>query len=528
MTLHGQQILGASLSAESTQRFAALNPTSGETLPGEFAEASAAEVDRALQLAASASRSYRALDAERRAAFLERCAEEIEGLGDELFERTEAETALPRGRLQMERGRTCGQLRLFAQVVRDGAWVDARIDRAEPERQPIPKPELRRMLRPVGPVVVFGASNFPLAFSVAGGDTASALAAGCPVVVKAHPKHPGCSELVGSAIRRAVEACDLPEGVFSLVHGEGHEVGLALVRHAATKAVGFTGSLAGGRALCDAAAARDNPIPVFAEMGSTNPLFVLPEALTARGEAIASALCQSVQLGVGQFCTNPGIVFVVDGDAAQGFVDSLQSAFEAADAATMLHAGIHSAYSAGVERFASINGVDVLAHGAAGEAACAATPHAFATMAATWLAKPELAQELFGPATLVVRCKDRDELIACAEALEGQLTTGLFADAADAAFVDELVPILEDKAGRILREGFPTGVEVCASMQHGGPWPATSDSRSTSVGTAAILRFARPVCWQGPFASYPAELEAANPRGILRMINGVLTRDAIG
>jgi NADP-dependent aldehyde dehydrogenase len=528
--LQGKSLLAGRTGAAGGTVFRAVNPATGEKLAPDFHEASLAEVDDALQAAAAAFEHYRSQPAETRAALLETIAAQIEALGDELLDRAHAETGLPLARLQGERARTTGQLRLFAQLVREGSWVDARIDTALPDRQPLPRPDLRRVLRPLGPVVVFGSSNFPFAFSVAGGDTASAFAAGCPVIVKAHRAHAGTAELVGQAITRAVAATGLPAGLFSLVHGGGSSVGIAMVKHPAVAAVGFTGSHAAGRALCDAAASRPHPIPVFAEMSSLNPVFLLPGALRERGPALATGLLGSFTLGVGQFCTKPGLIFLRRGAEADAFLSALAEAVKGAACATMLTAGIKEAFLENRDKVTAIPGVAALATSAAAPDAAKTQgqPSVTVTTAANFLKHPELATEAFGPFTLVITAETDAELAACARALEGQLTATLHGNADDLAAAGPLVALLEQKAGRLLVNGFPTGVEVCAAMVHGGPAPATSDARFTSVGTGAILRFSRPVCYQNfPEALLPEELRNANPRKIMRLVNGQLTRDPV-
>ncbi len=530
MPLHGKNILGSSLSAEGTQTFQAVDPATSQKLDTQFHPATPAEVDRALELAEHAFHARQTRDPEQIAALLERIADEIEALGDELIERCGAETGLPAGRLEMERGRTCNQLRLFGRLVAEGSWVDARIDRALPDRKPIPKPDLRRMLVPVGPVVVFGASNFPLAFSTAGGDTASALAAGCPVIVKARPAHPGTSELVGRAIQSALADSGMPEGFFSMLHGTGRDVGTRLVRHPVVKAVGFTGSAAGGRALFDAAASRPDPIPVYAEMGSVNPVFLLPGALADGAQRIAAGLHQSLTLGVGQFCTNPGLVVAVEGQPLERFIAATAKLVEQTAPGTMLLDGILDGYERGVEDLSKFPGVEVAARSQQApdrrKTQCAAA--LFVVDADAFLENADLGREVFGPSTLVVRCRDRQQLLAVARGLEGQLTATIHAGEDELARHGELVWILQRKAGRVLCGGFPTGVEVCASMHHGGPYPATSDAHFTSVGTAAILRFARPVCYQNfPESRLPPELQDRNARGIWRLVDNVLSKEDI-
>jgi NADP-dependent aldehyde dehydrogenase len=527
MELHGQNIIAGELSEGGGRKFPAFAPAEGKHIEPQFEEAGAEQVNDALDAAEAAFHPYRQLPADQRAAFLDAIAEEILALGDDLIERTHTETALPKERLTGERGRTVNQLKMFSQLVREGSWVDARIDLAQPDRQPLPKPDLRRMLIAIGPVAVFGASNFPLAFSVAGGDTASALAAGCPVVVKAHPAHPGASELVARAIVAAAEKTSIPAGVFSMLQGRGHEVGVALVKHPLTKAVGFTGSLRGGRALFDVATARPDPIPVYAEMGSTNPVFILPGALRERGAAIAEGLKNSVTMGVGQFCTNPGVAVGLNGENLSQFTRKLGELIADVLPGTMLYPGILQSYELGVKHLGEIPGVNkVQSNHTAVLNRTEARASLFTTDAPTFQQHRELGEEVFGPSTVVVSCDSREEMETIARNLEGHLTATIHGTEEDLAEYRSLVTILENKVGRLLFNGFPTGVEVCASMQHGGPYPATSDSRSTSVGTAAILRFARPVCYQNfPQAALPVELRNVNARGIWRLVDNQFTKD---
>ena len=519
--LHGRSIIAGEAVGSGGNLFRAFNPSDGQEFGPEFYEATPAEIDRALVAAAQVFVDYRRRSAEEVAGFLERIALQIEALGDELIERAHAETALPRERFAGERARTTAQLRLFAAVVREGSWVEASIDHAEPERKPVPKPDLRRMLVPLGPVAVFGASNFPLAFSVAGGDTASALAARCPVVVKAHPAHPGTSELVARAINHAVREAGLPAGVFSLIQGASPSVSLAVVEHPATKAAGFTGSLRAGRALFDAAAQRPEPIPVYAEMGSTNPIFVLPGALRERAEEFAEGLKQSVTLGVGQFCTCPGLVIGLRGETLETFLKRADELFTAATPGTMLHLGILKTYEAGVDRLKQLGSLKASCPTTRpDQSRTQASAYLFSTDAAVFLEHKELGEEVFGPAAVVVACETADRLRQVAESLEGALTATIHGTPDDLREFAWLIRVLENKAGRLIFNGFPTGVEVCASMQHGGPYPATTDSRSTSVGTAAIKRFARPVCYQNfPQEALPVELRDENERGIWRLVN---------
>ena len=447
-------------------------------------------VDQAAKAAEEAFWSFAYSTREDRAALLNKIADEIDARGDEITEIGTQETGLPEARLQGERGRTVGQLRLFASHILDGAYLDRRHDEALPDRAPLPRPDLRLMQRPIGPVAVFGASNFPLAFSVAGGDTASALAAGCPVVVKGHSAHPGTGEIVAQAIDAAIKACGVHPAVFSLIQGGKRDVGQSLVQHPLIKAVGFTGSLGGGRAC----ASRPEPIPFFGELGSVNPMFMMPVAMKERGEALGKGWAGSLTMGAGQFCTNPGIAVVIDGSDADGFVDAAKAGLSEVSAQTMLTDGMADAYRAGAKRVASTSGVkDVLT------TSCDlrnATPYLFETTGENWLSNHELGEEVFGPLGLVVRVKDMEEMRTIAKALEGQLTCTLHLDGGDAGDARSLMPILERKAGRVLANGFPTGVEVSDTMVHGGPYPASTNFGATSVGTMAIRRFLRPVCYQ--------------------------------
>ncbi|MFN0119476.1 MAG: aldehyde dehydrogenase (NADP(+)) [Blastocatellia bacterium] len=527
--MHGKQLIGNSLSSENTQTFQAFDPAAGQALPTAFHEATTSEINRACELAACAFTAYRATTGEQRAAFLDRIADEFLALGDELIQRANAETGLPIDRLTGERGRTMNQLRAFAALIREGSWVEATIDRAIPDRQPLPKVDLRRMLIAMGPVAVFGASNFPFAFSTAGGDTASALAAGCPVVVKAHPAHPGTAELAATAILNAANATGMPEGVFSMIHGAGIDAGQTLVKHPAIKAVGFTGSLRGGRALFDAACARPEPIPVYAEMGSVNPVFVLPGVLRERGQAFAEGLKNSVTMGVGQFCTCPGLVLGLAGAEMSGLVDKLNHLFAGAAPGTMLHPGIRAGFESGVARFAGVSGVATQRASADADAnKTQAQATVFVTDAATFIANPELSDEVFGPSTLVVSGEDRAQLETLARSMPGSLTATIHGTPEDLAEYSTLISILETRAGRLIINGFPTGVEVCPSMTHGGPYPATTDSRTTSVGTSAIKRFARPVSYQSfPQEALPVALRDQNTLGIWRLVDNVTTRDDV-
>jgi NADP-dependent aldehyde dehydrogenase len=483
-----------------------------------------ADVAAACAAAAAAFDVYRATDRETRAAFLERIADEIMAIGEPLIEAYIAESGLPRGRGEGERGRTVGQLRLFADVVRKGQWQQIRIDPAMPDRAPLPRPDLRLRMIPVGPVAVFGASNFPLAFSTAGGDTASALAAGCPVVVKGHPAHPITGSLVAAAITKAVADAGLPAGVFGHLVGPSNELGAALVQDPRIMAVGFTGSRAGGLALVKLAQAREVPIPVYAEMSSINPVILLPEALKARGEALGEAFVGSLTMGAGQFCTNPGLILAIDGEGLDAFAAAAATGVGAAKRQTMLTPNIASAYAKGVEALASLPGVEKLAEGEIGSTTCGGAV-LFSTSAEKFLADKAMGNEVFGASSVIVRCKDESELLQVLEGLEGQLTATLHMDAADEAAAAKVLPVLERKVGRILANGWPTGVEVAHAMVHGGPFPSTSDARTTSVGSLAIDRYLRPVSYQNLSQNLlPPELrDSASHDGTPRLIDGVLT-----
>jgi NADP-dependent aldehyde dehydrogenase len=526
--LQGSHFIGRDRSAEGKDTFRGVDPSTSKPLDPAYHEATTGEIDRALRLAAEAFEDFRARPPGQKAALLDRIATEIEALGDGLIDRANAETALGPQRLAGERARTCNQLRMFARVLEEGSWVQARIDRALPDRKPLPRPDLRRMLIPVGPVVSFAASNFPLAISVAGNDTASGLAAGCPIVVKAHPAHPGTSEMVGAAVINAVRQAGMHKGLVSVLHGRTHEVGLALVRHPLVKAVGFTGSLRGGRALFNAANARPDPIPVFAEMGSINPVFVLPGAMEQRGRQIAEGLKNSVTLGVGQFCTCPGVVVGLEGNATQTFTAAVAELIAATAPGTMLYDGIRRGYQEGVQSFAKVPGVKVAARSKApvDDVRTQAAPTLFTATVETFLGNERLREELFGPSTLMVTGRTKQDLLRVARSLDGHLTATIHGTPQDLEEHRDLVAVLEQKVGRLIFNGFPTGIEPCNAVHHGGPYPATTDGRTTSIGTAALERFVRPVCYQDfPQQALPPELRDGNPRGIWRLVEGQMTRD---
>jgi len=532
LSLQGGSIVNGESRPGSGAAFYGFDPAAGARLEPVYHCASIKDLNLAADLAEEAFATYGKLPSREKARFLRGIADGIEAIVPELVERAHRETALPEARLNGESARTIGQLRLFAQVVEEGSWVNARVDPgrpgpAQPDRKPLPRSDIRSMMRPLGPVAVFGASNFPLAFSVAGGDTAAAFAAGNPVIVKAHHAHPGTSEMVGRVIARSVKECGLPPGVFALLFGAGAEIGAALVDHPKVKAVGFTGSLAAGKALMQRAAARPEPIPCFMEMSSVNPVFLLPDALYSRGEEIARGLFGSFTLGVGQFCTKPGLIFLPRVVTGNIFVAELKAQVEKAGPAAMLTEGIAKSYRSGVAKRQS--SVETVAQVPAdGAASTYAAPVVMQIRGKDLLRDPELATEVFGPSTLVIWYDSREELLELAHSLEGQLTATLHGSERDLAAFADLIAILERKAGRLIVNGFPTGVEVCHAMVHGGPYPATSDSRATSVGTYSIYRFARPVCYQDfPQAALPDELKNQNPLGIWRLVDGEFTRDAV-
>ncbi len=521
----GGSLIGFGSSGLGGGSFKAYDPAKNVALEPSFTSATAEDVDRAAQLAAAAAPALARLSGATRGKFLRAIAANLEAKVDDLVARAMQETALPEARLKGEVGRTDGQLRLYAESAERGDWVDARIETANPDRKPLPKPDHRSMLRPLGPVVVFGSSNFPFAYSVAGGDTASALAVGCPVIVKAHPAHPGTSELVGRLILHAVRDCGLPEGTFSLLFDAGFEVGQALVKHPVIKAAGFTGSVKAGRALTDLGAARPEPIPVYAEMGSVNPVFILPGAIAERAAALVDGLHASSTLGVGQFCTNPGLIVLQRSSAAEEFIKALAAKLSATPESVMLTPGIAKTYAANTAIRGKQAGVKVIAQGQTA-GMCGATPVWFETSALTFAGNHALSEEIFGPSSLVVWCKDRAEMLQVAGVVEGSLTATLQTGATEAKEQADLIEVLATKAGRLVLNGYPTGVEVSHAIVHGGPYPATSDGgRTTSVGTRALGRWARPVCYQS-FSDelLPAELQNANPLKVHRLVNGELTK----
>jgi alpha-ketoglutaric semialdehyde dehydrogenase len=521
MTLFGTSIIGATRGVAGGEISHGLNASTGENLDPVFHGASAAEVDTAANLAAEAFPIYSKLSGKERAKFLRAIASEIEALGDTLTQRAMAETGLPEARIKGETGRTTGQLRMHASVLEEGSWCDARIDHADPQRQPIPKVDIRSMQRAIGPVAVFCASNFPLAFSVAGGDSCAAWAAGCPVIVKAHSSHPGTAELVGHAVRQAVVSCGLPDGVFSLLYGSGREVGATLVKHPEIKAVGFTGSRAGGRALMDLAAARPCPIPVYAEMSSINPTIMLAGALAERAPQLAAGLHGSVTASVGQMCTNPGLIILDVSGPVDAFQKELGKLVASTTPGTMLNPAICKAYRHGAAKLRTNSQVQPVAFVTEGDANTGSA-NVFATSTEAFLTDPTLSEEVFGPTTLLVHARGKADILRILHHLEGQLTATLHGTDEELAQSGDLLAAMESKAGRVIINGFPTGVEVCQAIVHGGPYPATSDGRSTSVGVQAVSRFTRPVAFQNfPDAALPAELQEANPLAISRIVDGV-------
>lgn len=526
MNLTGLSLIAGAVSAASDETFQAVNPRTTLPLPTVFHNASSDDIDRAATLAAEAFKETRNYSAAKIADFLDTVAAEIEALGDTLIETCDSETGLGTARLTGERGRTTNQLRAFGNLLREGSYVEAIIDTAQPDRQPNPRQDIRRMLLPIGTVAVFGASNFPLAFSVAGGDTASAFAAGCPVIVKGHPSHPATSELVAQAINQAIQKCEFPQGFFSLIQGSTIAVGQALVQHPKIEAVGFTGSLGGGRAIFDTASQRPKPIPVYAEMGSINPVVILPDALKTRGEAIADGFVNSVTLGAGQFCTNPGLVFLLETPETQPFVDAVSQKLRDKPSATLLNESIQTRLESTVSATSAHEAVTVSAQGNATADTGFTFPNTLLSTSVDAFTTDEALQtEHFGPVSLFVRCQTFAELTAAIDELEGNLTATVHSEASEQNEAKIVLDLLREKVGRVIMNSYPTGVEVVASMQHGGPYPATTAAGTTSVGMTAIKRFMRPIAFQNmPDELLPDALKADNPLGIWRIVDNRYTQ----
>ncbi len=524
----GKNYIGNLVSAKGNKTYKTFNPELDKENNTVFTEATQEEINEAVALASEAFKRFRAVSGKRKAEFLNSIAEEILALDDELIKIYCSETGLPEGRAKGERGRTVGQLRSFANLVAEGSWVDATIDTAIPTREPMPKSDIRKMNIPLGPVVVFGASNFPLAYSTAGGDTAAALAAGCPVIVKSHPMHAGTGELVASAIIRAAEKTGMPNGVFSNLNSSGIEVGQQLVAHSKVKAVGFTGSIRGGRALLDLAAKREEPIPVFAEMGSVNPVIMLPKALHNRGENIADTYAKSIILGAGQFCTNPGLILGIKNKDLTNFTNALASKIVKLDPLCMLHPNIVRAYENNKAKTIAQNGVIVVANYGNEVPSNYATQVITTVEGKTFLENPTLHQEIFGPFSMVVQCENTAELAQVISQLEGQLTGTVISDENEISEYLIVISALQNRVGRIIFNGVPTGVEVCPSMVHGGPYPASTDSRFTAVGIHSIKRWVRPFSYQDwPDELLPDELKNENPLQISRSVNDSFTKNQL-
>ena len=518
----GKNYIGNSLSAKGAITFKTFNPILNIENELTFYEASNDELEEAVNLASIAFKEFRKTTGKQKALFLNTIADEILALDDLLIETYCSETGLPAGRAKGERGRTIGQLRNFANLVAEGSWVEASIDTADPERTPAPKPDLRKMLIPLGPIVVFGASNFPLAYSTAGGDTAAAFAAGCPVIVKSHPMHAGTGELVASAIVKAAMATGMPNGVFSNLNSSGIAVGVDLVKHPKVKAVGFTGSIKGGRALLDLAAKREEPIPVFAEMGSVNPVVILPEALHKNGKNLAKTYAGSITLGTGQFCTNPGLLLGIKSAELTAFIQNLGKEILQIQPSVMLHPTIIGAYEANKDNTIAQNNIEVVAQYNDEVQPNFAQQVITTVEGQTFLDNSTLHQEVFGPFSMVVQCKDTRQLEEIISQLEGQLTGTIIAENDEIVSHSKIIEALQNRVGRIIYNGVPTGVEVSPSMVHGGPYPSSTDSRFSAVGINSIKRWVRPFSFQDwPNSLLPDELKDENPLGISRHEDGV-------
>lgn len=524
----GKNYIAHQLSAKGNKTYKTFNPLANKENEYVFTEATLEEINQAVSLATNAFKAFQNTSGVQKAAFLNAIADEILALDEALIQTYCAETGLPEGRAKGERGRTVGQLRAFANLVEEGSWVEATIDTAQPNREPMAKPDVRKIMVPLGPVVVFGASNFPLAYSTAGGDTAAAFAAGCPVIVKSHPMHAGTGELVASAIIKAAQKSGMPNGVFSNINSSGIEVGQQLVQHPDVKAVGFTGSIAGGRALYDLAAKREEPIPVFAEMGSVNPVVFLPKSLKNRSEELAKIYAGSITLGAGQFCTNPGLLLGIKGNGLDHFIQNLASEIVKIDPTCMLHPNIISAFRRKKEDALKQEGIELVGDYADGVKYNFARQAVATVSGDVFLKNKNLHQEVFGPYSLVVQCEDAAQLELIISQLEGQLTGTLIADEGEANTYSQVIAALQNRVGRIIFNGVPTGVEVCPAMVHGGPYPASTDSRFTAVGIHSIKRWVRPFSYQDwPNELLPDALKNENPLHILREVNGVMTQDKV-
>jgi len=524
----GKNYIGNQQSAKGTKTYKTFNPELNQENNTVFTEATFQEIDEAVHLASQSFKEFRTISGVKKAAFLNTIADEILALDNLLIKTYCSETGLPEGRAKGERGRTIGQLRSFANLITEGSWVEATIDSAQPHREPMPKSDIRKMLIPLGPVVVFGASNFPLAYSTAGGDTAAALASGCPVLVKSHPMHAGTGELVASAIIKAAQKTGMPNGVFSHLNSKGIEVGQQLVAHPKVKAVGFTGSIKGGRALLDLAAKREEPIPVFAEMGSINPVVILPKALENRMQEIAKTYAGSITLGTGQFCTNPGLLVGIKSANFSNFISSLSKEIVNINPSCMLHPNIKKGYMNNKEKVVSQEHVSVTANYSSKIKNNYAAPAIVTVEGKSFLENPTLHIEVFGPFSMVVQCKDESELEAVILNLEGQLTGTVLSDNNEIANYSNVISALQNRVGRVIFNGVPTGVEVCESMVHGGPYPASTDSRFSAVGITSIQRWVRPFSYQDwPNHLLPAALQNENPLEIFRNIDGLRTKDKI-
>ena len=524
----GENHIGNQRSALGGKTYTTFNPKLNIENEQVFTEATSEEINQAVDLASEAFKSFSKKSGSEKASFLRAIADEIVAMGDDLIAMYQSETGLPEGRAKGERGRTVGQLTSFATMLEEGSWVDATIDTADLDRAPIPKQDIRKMLVPLGPVVVFGASNFPFAYSTAGGDTASALAAGCPVICKSHPMHAGTGEMVSEAIIRAAKKTNMPNGVFSNLNSSGIEVGIELVSHPGVKAVGFTGSIQGGRALYDIAAQRDEPIPVFAEMGSVNPVVLLPKAAQNRGEALAKTYAGSITLGSGQFCTNPGLILGIKSDSLTNFINTLSSEIVKLEPSCMLHPNIIGNYEKNKKTALQQEGLTVNADFQNDVAVNHARQAIVTVEGATFLNNTTLHQEVFGPFSMVVECKDAEELETIISHLEGQLTGTILGEKEELQSYPEVIDALQNRVGRIIFNGVPTGVEVCPAMLHGGPYPSSTDSRFTAVGIHAVNRWVRPFSFQSwPNEMLPKELKDENPLGITRFVNGENSKASI-